>query len=40
VLVSVDLAEIERLQATGAWDKAAAVLAGAARQVEAVWRPG
>jgi aspartate racemase len=35
VLVSVDFAEIERLQATGAWDKAAAVLARAARQVEA-----
>jgi aspartate racemase len=35
VLVSVDFAEIERLQATGAWDKAAAVLAQAARQVEA-----
>jgi len=35
VLVSVDFAEIEQLQATGAWDKAAAVLARAARQVEA-----
>ena len=35
VLVSVDFAEIERLQATGAWDTAAAVLARAARQVEA-----
>ena len=35
MLVSVDFAEIERLQATGAWDKAAAVLARAARQVEA-----
>jgi aspartate racemase len=35
VLVSVDFAEIERLQATGAWDRAAAVLARAARQVEA-----
>jgi aspartate racemase len=35
VLVSVDFTEIERLQATGAWDKAAAVLAQAARQVEA-----
>lgn len=35
VLVSVDFAEIERLQATGAWDKAAVVLARAARQVEA-----
>ena len=27
VLVSVDFAEIERLQATGDWDKAAAMLA-------------
>jgi aspartate racemase len=35
VLVSVDFAEIERLQATGDWDKAAAVLARAARRVEA-----
>jgi hypothetical protein len=35
VLVSVDFAEIEQLQATGAWDKAAAVLARAARQIEA-----
>jgi aspartate racemase len=35
VLVSVDFAEIEQLQATGAWDQAAAVLAKAARQVQA-----
>jgi aspartate racemase len=35
VLVSVDFAEIEHLQATGAWDQAAAVLAKAARQVQA-----
>jgi aspartate racemase len=35
VLVSVDFAEIEQLQATGAWDQAAAVLAQAARQVQA-----
>jgi hypothetical protein len=35
VLVSVDFAEIERLQATGDWDKAAAVLSRAARRVEA-----
>jgi aspartate racemase len=35
VLVSVDFAEIERLQATGDWDKAAAVLARAAQQIEA-----
>jgi amino-acid racemase len=35
VLVSVDFAEIEQLQATGARDQAAAVLAKAARQVQA-----
>lgn len=40
VLVSVDFAEIERLQATGAWDKAAAVLARAAQQAEAVLAAG
>ncbi len=35
VLLSVDFAEIEALQSTGAWDQAAAVLARAAKQVEA-----
>jgi aspartate racemase len=35
VLVSVDFADIETLQASGAWDEAGARLAGAARQVEA-----
>ena len=35
VLLSVDFAEIERLQVAGAWDQAAEVLARAARQVEA-----
>jgi aspartate racemase len=35
VLYSVDFAEIERLQADGRWDDAGALLAAAARQVEA-----
>ncbi|MFJ9855643.1 aspartate/glutamate racemase family protein [Streptomyces sp. NPDC101150] len=35
VLYSVDFAEIERLQAEARWDEAAAVLAGAARALEA-----
>ena len=35
MLGSVDFAEIEQLQATGAWDQAAAVLAKAARHVQA-----
>ena len=35
VLVSVDFAQIEQLQAAGAWDQAADLLAAAARQVEA-----
>ncbi len=34
VLVSVDFAEIEALQASDSWDEAAAVLARAAKQVE------
>jgi len=35
VLYSVDFAEIERLQVEGRWDEAGAVLAGAAKSVEA-----
>jgi aspartate racemase len=35
VMVSVDFAEIETLQHGGEWERAAAVLSGAARQVEA-----
>jgi aspartate racemase len=35
VLVSVDFAEVERLQHAGAWDAAGELLAGAARSLEA-----
>ncbi|MCW2641177.1 MAG: aspartate/glutamate racemase [Dactylosporangium sp.] len=35
VLYSVDFAEIERLQVAGRWDDAGALLADAARRVEA-----
>jgi len=35
VLLSVDFAEIEALQVSGRWDEAGALLAGAAKQVEA-----
>jgi aspartate racemase len=35
VLLSVDFAEIEALQVSGRWDEAGALLAGAAKHVEA-----
>jgi len=39
-MLSVDFAEIERMQAAGAWDEAGAALAGEARRLEAAGAEG